>query len=89
MRRILVSKRFEKDIKRLLRRGVTMTPLKEAIALLAAGGTLPERYHDHPLRGEYRGFRECHLAPDWLLIYRLGETTLELARTGTHADLFA
>ena len=60
------------------------------LKLLAAGEPLPEKNRDHPLTGDFRGFRECHIAPDWLLIYEVEEETLilYLTRTGTHSDLF-
>jgi len=71
------------------RRGKQLERLREVVRLLAAGLPLEERYHDHPLLGGYRGARECHIEPDWLLIYELTEEELILIRTGSHADLFA
>ena len=64
--------------------------LEEVVTVLANGKTLDPQYHDHALSGNYRGFRECHIQPDWLLIYRTSENErmLLLVRTGTHADLF-
>lgn len=87
---IKATKRFEKDLELAKRRGYNVRILKDTINLLAAEEPLPNRYHDHALKGNYAGFRECHLAPDWLLVYRTdAETvTLLLFRTGTHADLF-
>lgn len=58
------------------------------LALLVAGSPLPDRYKDHPLKGDWSGFRDAHIEPDWLLIYRVQGEELQLARTGTHADLF-
>jgi mRNA interferase YafQ len=66
-----------------------MEKLKAVIILLMNGKSLEARHKDHPLKGNYAGFRDCHITPDWLLIYRLiGNDELELARTGSHADLF-
>ena len=65
-----------------------MAKLREVIRLLAEGGPLPMRYHDHPLAGDWRSYRDCHIEPDWLLIYKVEGDNLFLARTGTHADLF-
>ncbi len=88
MRKVSYSKRFEKDAKRLQKRGLAMNKLREIVTRLAAGETLEDRYRDHPLHGNYEGFRECHIAPDWLLVYILAEDELALARTGTHSELF-
>jgi len=88
MRKIVTSKSFEKDFKRLQKRKYALEKLKTALAELASTGKLDEKYRDHPLRGSYEGCRECHIEPDWLLIYIIHNDTLELARTGTHSDLF-
>ena len=82
------SAAVKKDFKRLQKRGSDMSRLRNVVASLAAGEKLDEQYHDHPLKGKFAGFRECHLAPDWLLVYLLTEDELALTRTGTHADLF-
>jgi mRNA interferase YafQ len=82
------SGQFRRDVKRAQRRGKEMSRLRELILLLLAGDTLPERYRDHPLRGEWRGYRDAHIEPDWLLIYRVVGDELHLVRTGSHADLF-
>jgi mRNA interferase YafQ len=58
------------------------------LLLLLDRAPLPEAYGDHPLKGEWRGFRDLHVEPDWLLLYRIHGDELQLARTGTHADLF-
>jgi mRNA interferase YafQ len=73
-----------------IKRGYDITLLDGIVTRLAAGETLDERHHDHPLKGEYQGCRECHVTPDWLLIYEIdnGELILHLTRTGTHSDLF-
>jgi len=72
------------------RRGVDIERLKSIIRLLKSGNPLPVKYKDHPLLGDRRGSRDCHIGPDWLLIYRIqqSESKLFLIRTGTHSDLF-
>ena len=72
------------------KRGLDMSLLDEVITLLASGEPLDEKYHDHALGGDYAGHRECHVAPDWLLVYYTLDDilVLTLARTGSHSDLF-
>lgn len=70
------------------RRGKDMAKLRELLVLLAAGTPLPARYKDHSLGGEWQHFRDCHIEPDWLLIYKIDGDDLYLVRTGTHSDLF-
>ena len=65
-----------------------MTKLKALILLLIEGDLLPPRYKDHPLSGDWKHFRDCHIKPDWLLIYKVEGNDLHLVRTGTHSDLF-
>lgn len=79
---------FRKDYKRCQKRGFDMALLVAAIEILVIPDLLPEKNRDHALTGDYIGFRECHIQPDWLLIYRVEGEELYLARTGTHADLF-
>ena len=81
---------FKKDFKRILKRGYNIKLLEEVIELLANGEPLPEKYKDHSLIGDYADCRECHITPDWLLIYQIdgNELILYLTRTGTHSDLF-
>lgn len=81
---------FRKDFKRLVKRNYDMHLLEEVIEILASGNPLPEKYQDHSLNGNYRDCRECHITPDWLLIYQIRkmELILYLTRTGTHSDLF-
>lgn len=81
---------FKKDYKRIKRRGLDISKLHRAVELLANGEPLPESMRDHALTGNWDQHRECHLAPDWLLIYQIYENVLilELTRTGSHADLF-
>ena len=90
MLEIVPSNRFRKDLKLLRRRGCDRALLEEVIDRLAAGETLAPKYRDHQLTGDYGGFRECHIAPDWLLVYQIREKELLLllSRTGTHSDLF-
>ena len=82
--------RYRKDLKRAKKRGLDLEKLKYVVKLLAAQEPLPEKYLDHPLSGNWKDFRECHVEPNWLLIYAVHESTLilVLAATGTHADLF-
>ena len=84
------TSRFQKDLKRLRKRGYDMDLLTGVLKQLAAGQALAPSYRDHPLVGDYSGCRECHITPDWLLIYEIdgGELFLYLTRTGTHSDLF-
>ena len=87
---IEMSTRFRKDYKLAQKRGYDMSLLKEVIDILASGEILPKEYLDHSLSGDYKGYRECHIQPDWLLIYRIEKDllVLGLTRTGTHSDLF-
>lgn len=87
---IVPSNRFKKDLKLVKKRGLKIDNLRNVINALAAEEKLDEKYRDHALTGDYRGFRECHVEPDWLLVYRVEQDELELFlfRTGTHSDLF-
>jgi mRNA interferase YafQ len=82
--------KFQKDLKRAAKRGYDIDLLTAVITKLAVGETLDASYNDHPLKGQYKDCRECHIAPDWLLIYEIVNDTLILysTRTGTHTDLF-
>ena len=82
--------KFQKDVKRVKKRGFDISLLTEVIKKLAVGESLPEKNRDHPLSGNYDGCRECHITPDWLLIYEIdgNDLILYLTRTGTHSDLF-
>ena len=81
---------FKKDFKLAMKRGLKIELLEEVNAALAMGEALPEKHKDHALTGNWFGHRECHVLPDWLLIYRIEDEVLvlTLARTGTHSDLF-
>lgn len=82
------STKFRKDLKTCQKRHYDMALLQVAIDILRIPDALPERNRDHTLVGDYTGCRECHLQPDWLLVYRQTDTELYLVRTGTHSDLF-
>lgn len=88
--RIQIYNQFKKDVKLAKKRHYDMSLLKVVVDMLADGETLPEKYRDHQLMGDYAGYRECHILPDWLLVYKIvdDKLTLVLARTGTHSDLF-
>lgn len=81
---------FKKDFKRIKKRGYDISRLEKIVELLANEVPLPEQFKDHNLSGNYNGFRECHIAPDWLLIYQVNnnELVLVLSKTGSHSDLF-
>ena len=81
---------FKKDFKLAMKRSMKIELLEEVVAMLAMGETLPDKHKDHALTGNWVGHRECHILPDWLLIYRIEDEVLvlTLARTGTHSDLF-
>ncbi|MBT9774923.1 type II toxin-antitoxin system mRNA interferase toxin, RelE/StbE family [Clostridium sp. MCC353] len=88
--RIVPSTKFKKDLKLAIKRGYDISLLNTVIEILANGETLSEKYRDHTLSGNFAGCRECHITPDWLLVYELSdvELLLYLTRTGTHSDLF-
>jgi mRNA interferase YafQ len=89
MRSLAYTAAFRRDFKRMTRSAShDPTLLKEAATLLASGKTLPEKFRDHSLGNKWQGLRECHLKPDWLLIYQATPESLKLVRTGTHVDLF-
>lgn len=87
---IIPSNQFKRDLKLAKKRGLKIDSLRTVVNMLAEQKKLDAKYRDHSLTGEYRGFRECHIEPDWLLVYRVNEDVLELFlfRTGTHSDLF-
>jgi len=88
---ITQTARFKRSYKLAEKRGLNMSKLSEVVGMLALGQALPLRFRDHALAGKHIGTRECHISPDWLLIYRKIESQLilELIDTGTHSDLFA
>ena len=88
MKQLRLSSPFKKDLKRITRRGYDRALLDAVVDLLRDGEELPPARRDHALKGEWKGHRECHVEPDWLLVYHATDDELLLARTGTHADLF-
>ncbi len=90
MYKIIWSTKFKKDYKLAIKRGYNITELDDIIRTIAKGEKLEDKYNDHELSGNYKGFRECHIRPDWLLVYIIdnGKLVLTLSRTGSHADLF-
>ena len=78
---------FKRDIKRI-KRTHDLSKLQNVIRILALGESLPAKHQDHTLTGNWKGYRDCHIMPDWLLIYRIEENILHLARTGSHSELF-
>lgn len=90
MRTFSRTNQFKRDVKLAGRRGKDLGRLKSVMDLLIAGEMLPPQYKDHPLRGNFAGSRDCHLEPDWVLIYTLTEANshVRFERTGTHSDLF-
>jgi mRNA interferase YafQ len=88
MRSIKTTRHFDRDIKRAGKRGKDLDKLWRIVESLSRGEPLAARHRPHRLSGEWNRFWECHIEPDWLLIWDETETTLILVRTGTHADLF-
>ena len=87
---VRTSKRYRHELKNVLSKGKDEAKLEYAIDILASGETLPRYYSDHPLSGSWKGYRECHIESDWLLVYRIykDELILMLMSTGTHSDIF-
>ncbi len=87
---VKVTTQFKKDYKLALKRGLKIALLETIISMLARGEALPEKNRDHALTGNWVGYRECHILPDWLLVYRIEDDVLvlTLTRTGSHSDLF-
>ena len=79
---------FKKDLKLAQKRRKNIEKLKETMASLIEGRELPDKYQDHPLGGNFIDYRECHIEPDWLLIYKLPPSEIHFVRTGTHSNLF-
>lgn len=90
MYKVTFTGQFNKDVKKAIKRGYNLDELKQAVKILAAGESLPPKYRDHNLSGNYKGYHECHISPDWLLIYKVQNDVLvlTLTRTGSHSDLF-
>ena len=87
---LVTTTQFRKDLKKLCKRGADMQKLDDVLQMLCVEKQLPERDRDHALVGDYIGFRECHIMPDWLLVYAIdkGKLILTASRTGSHSDLF-
>ncbi len=85
---IKTTNAFEKDVIKMRKRGRVINKLEYVVGIVVEEKTLPAKYRNHKLLGNYRGLMECHIEPDWLLIYEIGDNTLYLIRTGTHSDLF-
>ena len=86
----VTTNKFDRDLRRISRRNKNLSKIKSIMTLLLAGEKLPPRNRDHTLIGNYAGRRECHIEPDWLLIYKIDEDSKEIIfeRTGSHSDLF-
>jgi mRNA interferase YafQ len=88
MKKVSQTTQFSRDVKRMRKRGKDLRKLQEVVRLLAAGAALPPKQRDHPLIGPWAPSRDCHVEPDWILIYTVEPESLRLERTGTHVDLF-
>ena len=88
MRTPVYTGQFRRDTRRAQKRGKDMSKLRHVLTLLMVAEPLPPRLKDHPLTGDWRGWRDLHIEPDWLLLYKIDGNDLVLARTGSHADLF-
>ena len=88
MRKPVYSGQFKRDIKKARKHGKDMDKLKTLLNVLIDGDPLPSAYSDHPLKGDWVGFRDAHIEPDWLLIYKISGEIVRFERTGRHADLF-
>lgn len=90
MLKLVLTAKFRKDFKTIKKRGYNTELLEPVIQTILEEKKLDRKYKDHELHGDYEGYRECHIAPDWLLIYRIdnGKAVLYASRTGTHSDLF-
>ena len=88
MLRPVRSSQFKRDVRKTRKRGKDQSKLRRLLEILIQQVPLDAKYSDHPLRGPWRGHREVHIQPDWLLIYRVTREELHLVRTGSHADLF-
>ena len=89
MLKVVRSNRFERDVKRAVKRNLDISKLAKVIDMLAEQKELPAKYKDHALTGNWKGCRDCHIEPDWVLIYKINHNKLllNLLRTGTHSDI--
>lgn len=88
MKASVFTRQFKKDLKLAKKRRKDINGLRGVMDVLLEGRPVPEKYKDHPLRGEFANCRECHIEPDWLLIYKLNSAEICFVRTGSHSDLF-
>lgn len=88
MKTIFQTSQFKKDFKRIKKRSKDLSRLKQVVIAIAQSEVLEERHRDHALSGNWSGSRDCHIEPDWILIYRVEGESLFLERTGSHSDLF-
>ena len=90
MYKLLQTNEYKKRLKKLIKNGYDINKMKAVVDLLVEGKPLPPKYKDHPLKGDFIGFRECHVEPDWLLVYKIQNDVLilTLVTTGTHSNLF-
>lgn len=85
---LIYTSQFRKDFKRIINQGKDVAKLQAIIGTLLSGKNLESKLRDHPLLGKWKNHRDCHLEPDWILIYRISEDNLILERTGSHSELF-
>lgn len=88
MKQVSQTKQFARDIKRMKKRGKDIDKLKAIVKKLTQGSSLPPKNKDHALIGSWKPSRDCHIEPDWILIYTSNDESIRLERTGTHSDLF-
>ncbi len=88
MKRLSQTGQFARDVKRMVKRGKDLAKLKSIVSILVEGLPLEPKHRDHPLTGNWRKCRDCHVEPDWILIYSTDDEILRLERTGSHNDLF-
>jgi mRNA interferase YafQ len=88
MREVSQTRQFSRDVQRMRKRGKDLRKLQQIVKVLAEGTPLPSILRDHPLVGTWQPSRDCHIEPDWILIYTADQATLRLERTGSHSDLF-
>ena len=88
MKQVSQTRQFSRDIKRMKKRGKDLTRLQDIVRKLVQGNPLPPKHKDHALIGSWKPSRDCHIEPDWLLIYTTDDESLRLERTGSHSDLF-
>lgn len=88
MLNVRYSTKFKKDLKKCTKKGYNLKLLQDIIDILRIPDNLPEKNKNHMLSGNYKGYNECHIQPDWLLIYKITDAELLLSRTGSHSDLF-